>query len=87
MIQNFTIEKKKRDRLRTDIENSQSLSNDEVEEGNSANPTLSDIGSQANKRLSMQGISATKKKTTLFIPRTTLGLQPSIKSAMASKEN
>jgi hypothetical protein len=35
----------------------------------------------------MQGTSATKKKTTLFISRTTLGSQPSIKSAMTSKEN
>jgi len=55
LIQDFTIEKKKRKRLRTDIENSQSLSNDEVEEDSSADPTLSDIDSQANKRLSMQG--------------------------------
>ena len=87
LIQDFTIEKKKRKRLRTDIENSQSLSNDEVEEDSSADPTLSDIDSQANKRLSMQGTSATKKKMTLFIPRTSLGSQPSIKSAMTSKEN
>lgn len=73
LIQEFTIEKKKRNRLRTNIENSQSFSNDEIEESSSANPTLSDINSQANKRLSMQGTSATKKKTTLFISRTTLG--------------
>jgi hypothetical protein len=56
------MEKEKRKRLRTDIGNSQSLSNDEVEEGGSANPTLSDIGSKATKRLTMQGTSANRKK-------------------------
>ena len=34
----------------------------------------------------MQGTSANRKEMTLFVPRTTLGSQPSIKSAMASKE-
>ncbi|KAG6773941.1 hypothetical protein POTOM_021286 [Populus tomentosa] len=55
LIKDLTMEKEKRKRLRIDIKNSQSLSNDKVEEGDSANPTLSDIGSQANKRLTMQG--------------------------------
>ncbi|KAG6779867.1 hypothetical protein POTOM_016269 [Populus tomentosa] len=55
LIEDLTMEKEKRKRLRIDIGNSQSLSNDEVEEGDSANPTLSDIGSQANKRLAIQG--------------------------------
>ena len=86
LIEDLTMEKEKRKRLRTDIGNSQSLSNDEVEEGGSANPTLSDIGSKANKRLTTQGTSANRKKMTSFVPRTTLSSQPSIKSAMASKE-
>jgi len=34
----------------------------------------------------MQGTSANRKEMTLFVPRTTLGSQPSIKSAMTSKE-
>ncbi|KAL9380619.1 hypothetical protein Peur_026276 [Populus x canadensis] len=55
LIEDLTMKKEKRKRLRTDIGNSQSLSNDEVEEGGSVNPTLSDIGSKANKRLAMQG--------------------------------
>ncbi|KAG6753625.1 hypothetical protein POTOM_041611 [Populus tomentosa] len=84
LIEDLTIEKEKRKRLRIDIENSQSLSNDEVEEGDSANPTLSDIGSQANKRLTMQGTSANRKKMTSFVPRNTPNSQPSIKSAMPS---
>jgi hypothetical protein len=62
LIEDLTMEKEKRKRLRTDIGNSQSLSNDEVEEGGSANPTLSDIGSKATKRLTMQGTSANRKK-------------------------
>ncbi|KAJ7001847.1 hypothetical protein NC653_012061 [Populus alba x Populus x berolinensis] len=62
LIEDLTMEKEKRKRLRIDIGNSQSLSNDEVEEGDSANPTLSDIGSQANKRLAIQGTTANKKK-------------------------
>ena len=86
LIEDLTMEKEKRKRLRTDIGNSQSFSNDEVEEGGSANPTLSDIGSKANKRLTMQGTSANRKKMTSFVPRTTPSSQPSIKSAMASKE-
>ncbi|KAJ7013120.1 hypothetical protein NC653_002978 [Populus alba x Populus x berolinensis] len=56
------MEKEKRKRLRIDIGNSQSLSNDEVKKGDNANPTLSDIGSQVNKRLIMQGTSTNKKK-------------------------
>eukprot|EP00258_Populus_trichocarpa_P049868 XP_024465887.1 uncharacterized protein LOC18102381 [Populus trichocarpa] len=71
LIKDLTMEKEKRKRLRTDIGNSQSLSNDEVEEGGSANPTLSDIGSKANKRLTMQDTSANRKKMTSFVPRTT----------------
>ncbi|KAG6752285.1 hypothetical protein POTOM_044507 [Populus tomentosa] len=55
LIEDLAMEKEKRKRLRIDIENSQSLSSDEVEKGDSVNPTLSDIGSQANKRLTMQG--------------------------------
>ncbi|XP_011011287.1 PREDICTED: uncharacterized protein LOC105115911 [Populus euphratica] len=86
LIEDLTMEKEKRKRLRIDIRNSQSLSNNEVKEGDSTNPTLSDIGSQANKRLTMQGTSANRKKTTLFVPRNTPNSQPSIKSAMASKE-
>ncbi|KAJ6884723.1 hypothetical protein NC652_031661 [Populus alba x Populus x berolinensis] len=86
LIEDLAMEKEKRKRLRIDIGNSQSLSSDEVEKGDSVNPTLSDIGSQANKRLTMQSTSANRKKTTLFIPRNTPNSQPSIKSAMASKE-
>ncbi|KAG6786943.1 hypothetical protein POTOM_008564 [Populus tomentosa] len=48
LAEDLTMEKEKRKRLRIDIGNSQSLSNDEVEEGDSVNPTSSDIGSQAN---------------------------------------
>ncbi|KAJ6975638.1 hypothetical protein NC653_031465 [Populus alba x Populus x berolinensis] len=55
LIEDLAMEKEKRKRLRIDIGNSQSLSSDEVEKGDSVNPTLSDIGSQANKRLTMQG--------------------------------
>ncbi|KAJ6886572.1 hypothetical protein NC651_027058 [Populus alba x Populus x berolinensis] len=61
LIEDLAMLKEKRKRLRIDIGNSQSLSNDEVEEGDSANPTLSDIGSQSNKRLTMQGRSANKR--------------------------
>ncbi|KAJ6907905.1 hypothetical protein NC651_018369 [Populus alba x Populus x berolinensis] len=86
LIEDLTMEKEKRKRLRIDIGNSQSLSNDEVEEGDSANPTLSDIDSQANKRLTMQGTCANRKKTSLFVPRNTPNSQPNIKSAVASKE-
>ncbi|KAJ6990677.1 hypothetical protein NC653_019055 [Populus alba x Populus x berolinensis] len=86
LIEDLTMEKEKRKRLRIDIGNSQSLSNDEVKEGDIANPTLSDISSQANKILTMQDISANKKKMTLFVPRNTPNSQPNIKSAMASKE-
>ena len=68
LIEDLTMEKEKRKRLRIDIGNSQSLSNDEVEEGDSVNPTSSDIGSQASKRLTMQGTSANRKKTTSFVP-------------------
>ncbi|KAJ6907908.1 hypothetical protein NC651_018370 [Populus alba x Populus x berolinensis] len=86
LIEDLTMEKEKRKRLRIDIGNSQSLFNDEVEEGDSANPILSDIDSQANKRLTMQGTCANRKKTTLFVPRNTPNSQPNIKSAVASKE-
>nr|TKS17714.1 hypothetical protein D5086_0000010850 [Populus alba] len=51
LIEDLTMEKEKRKRLRIDIGNSQSLSNDEVEEGDSVNPTSSDIGSQAKPSL------------------------------------
>ncbi|KAJ6957759.1 hypothetical protein NC653_039657 [Populus alba x Populus x berolinensis] len=79
LIEDLTMEKEKRKRLRIDIENTQSLSNDEVEEGDSANPTFSDIGSQANKRLTVQGTSVNRKKMNLFVPRATPSSQPSIK--------
>uniref|UniRef100_A0A6N2LXX5 BED-type domain-containing protein n=1 Tax=Salix viminalis TaxID=40686 RepID=A0A6N2LXX5_SALVM len=63
------------------------VSNDEeVEEGDVANPHFGDIRSQTNRRLTMQGISTTRKRIPLFAPRTTPGSQPSIRSAMASKE-
>jgi hypothetical protein len=58
--------KKKRKRLWTDIENSQSLSNNEVEEDDNANSTSSNTSSQANKRVTMQDTSATKQKLTLL---------------------
>ncbi|KAJ6990676.1 hypothetical protein NC653_019055 [Populus alba x Populus x berolinensis] len=58
LIEDLTMEKEKRKRLRIDIGNSQSLSNDEVKEGDIANPTLSDISSQANKILTMQDITS-----------------------------
>ncbi|KAJ6862928.1 hypothetical protein NC652_039714 [Populus alba x Populus x berolinensis] len=79
LIEDLTMEKEKRKRLRIDIGNTQSLSNDEVEEGESANPTFSDIGSQANKRLTVQGTSVYRKKMNLFVPRATPSSQPSIK--------
>ena len=41
LIEDLTMEKEKRNRLRTDIRNSQIFSNDEVEEGDDANPNLS----------------------------------------------
>nr|TKS15721.1 hypothetical protein D5086_0000029670 [Populus alba] len=44
LIEDLAMEKEKRKRLRIDIGNSQSLSSDEVEKGDSVNPTLSDIG-------------------------------------------
>ena len=86
LIEDLTMEKEKRKRLRADIGNSQIFSNDEVEEGDDVNPNFSEMSSQINKRSTMQGTSATRRKMTLFAPRTTPGSQPSIKSAMASKE-
>ena len=53
LIEDLTMEKEKIKRLRIDIGNTQSLSNDEVEEGDIANPTFSDIGLQENKRLTV----------------------------------
>ncbi|KAG5251579.1 Zinc finger, BED-type [Salix suchowensis] len=73
--------------VRTDIGNYQSVSNDEeVEEGDATNPHSGDIRSQTNRRLTMQGTSTARRRIHLFAPRTTLGSQPSIRSAMASKE-
>ncbi|KAJ7001860.1 hypothetical protein NC653_012061 [Populus alba x Populus x berolinensis] len=48
LIEDLTMEKEKRKRLRIDIGNSQSLSNDEVEEGDSANPTLNGWSNRRN---------------------------------------
>ena len=84
MIDDLTMEKDKRKRLRTDIGNSQSFSNDEVEEGNNDNPHSSEMSSQKKKTSTMT--SAARKKMISFPPRTVPGSQPSIKSAMASKE-
>ena len=53
LIKDLTMEKKKRKKLRTDIENFQTFSNDEVEEGDDANPNLSEMNSQTNKILTM----------------------------------
>ena len=57
LIEDLTMEKEKRKRLRTDIGNSQTFSNDEAKEGDDANPNFSEMGSQINKRLKMQGTS------------------------------
>ena len=87
LIDDMTAEKERRKRVRTDIGNYQSVSNDEeVEECDAANPHLGDIRSQTNRRLTMQGTTTTRRRIPLFAPRTTPGLQPSIRSAMASKE-
>ena len=50
MIDDLTMERDKRKRHRTDIGNSQSFSNDEVEEGDDDNPHSSDMSSQKKKR-------------------------------------
>ena len=84
MIDDLAMERDKRKRLRTDIGNSQSFSNDEVEEGNNDNPHSSQMSSQKKKTSTMT--SAARKKMISFPPRTVPGSQTSIKSAMASKE-
>ncbi|KAG5241741.1 transcription factor/ chromatin remodeling BED-type(Zn) [Salix suchowensis] len=74
-------------RIRTDIGNSQSASNDEeIAEGDAANPRSGDIRSQTSRRTTVQGTSASRRRIPLFAPRTTPGSQPSIRSAMATKE-
>ena len=50
LIDDLTMEKEKRKRLRADIGNSQIFSNDEVEEGDDVSPNLSVMSSQINKR-------------------------------------
>ena len=49
LIDDLTMEKDKRKRLRINIENSQSFSNDEVEECDNDNPHLSDMSSQKKR--------------------------------------
>ena len=49
LIEDLTVEKDKRKRVRTDIGNSQSFSNDEVEEGDNDNPHSSDMSSQKKR--------------------------------------
>uniref|UniRef100_A0A6N2K815 BED-type domain-containing protein n=1 Tax=Salix viminalis TaxID=40686 RepID=A0A6N2K815_SALVM len=74
--------KERRKRIRTDIGNSQSASNDEeIAEGDAANPR-----SQTSRRTTVQGTSTSGRRIPLFAPRTTPGSQPSIRSAMATKE-
>uniref|UniRef100_A0A6N2K340 BED-type domain-containing protein n=1 Tax=Salix viminalis TaxID=40686 RepID=A0A6N2K340_SALVM len=85
LLDDMTTEKRKR--VRSDIGNYQSVSNDEeVGEGDAANPHSGDTRSQTNRRLTVQGTSTTRRRMPLFAPRTTPGSQPSIRSAMASKE-
>ncbi|KAG5241726.1 zinc finger protein [Salix suchowensis] len=87
LLEDMTTEKEKRKGVRTDIGNYQSVSNDEeVGEGDAANPHSGDSRSQTNRRLTMQGTSTTRRRMSLFAPRTTPGSQPSIRSEMASKE-
>uniref|UniRef100_A0A6N2LQL2 BED-type domain-containing protein n=1 Tax=Salix viminalis TaxID=40686 RepID=A0A6N2LQL2_SALVM len=79
MVDEMTTEKERRKRIRTDIGNSQSASNDEeIAEG--------DIRSQTSRRTTVQGTSTSGRRIPLFAPRTTPGSQPSIRSAMATKE-
>uniref|UniRef100_A0A6N2KJG0 BED-type domain-containing protein n=1 Tax=Salix viminalis TaxID=40686 RepID=A0A6N2KJG0_SALVM len=78
MVDEMTTEKERRKRIRTDIGNSQSASNDEeIAEG--------DIRSQTSRRTTVQN-NTSGRRIPLFAPRTTPGSQPSIRSAMATKE-
>uniref|UniRef100_A0A6N2MSJ5 BED-type domain-containing protein n=1 Tax=Salix viminalis TaxID=40686 RepID=A0A6N2MSJ5_SALVM len=87
LVDDMTMEKERRKRIRTDIEKSQSASNDEeIEEGDAANPRSGDIHSQTSRRMTVQGTSTSGRRIPLFAPRTTPGSQPSIRSAMATKE-
>ncbi|KAG5252461.1 zinc finger protein [Salix suchowensis] len=87
LVDDMTIEKERRKRIRTDIGNSQSASNDEeIEEGDAANPRSGDIRSQTSRRMTVQGTSTSGRRIPLFAPQTTPGSQPSIRSAMATKE-
>ncbi|KAG5241831.1 zinc finger protein [Salix suchowensis] len=87
LVDDMTMEKERRKRIRTDIGNSQSGSNDEeIEEGDAANPRSGDTRSQTSRRMTVQGTSTSGRRIPLFPPRTTPGSQPSIRSAMATKE-
>uniref|UniRef100_A0A6N2KIC4 BED-type domain-containing protein n=1 Tax=Salix viminalis TaxID=40686 RepID=A0A6N2KIC4_SALVM len=87
LVDEMTMEKERRKRIRTDIGNSQSASNDEeIAEGDAANPRSGDIRSQTSRRTTVQGTSTSGRRIPLFAPRTTPGSQPSIRSAMATKE-
>lgn len=87
LVDDMTMEKERRKRIRTDIGNSQSASNDEeIAEGDAANPRSGDIRSQTSRRTTVQGTSTSGRRIPLFAPRTTPGSQPSIRSAMATKE-
>lgn len=86
LVDEMTMEKERRKRIRTDIGNSQSASNDEeIAEGDAANPRSGDIRSQTSRRTTVQGTSTSGRRIPLFAPRTTPGSQPSIRSAMATK--
>ena len=87
VVDDMTMEKERRKRIRTDIGNAQSVFNDEeVEEGAAANSRSGDIRSQTSRRTTVQGTSTSRRRIPLFAPRTIPGSQPSIRSAMASKE-
>uniref|UniRef100_A0A6N2MQE4 BED-type domain-containing protein n=1 Tax=Salix viminalis TaxID=40686 RepID=A0A6N2MQE4_SALVM len=87
LLEDMTTEKEKRKRVRTDIGTYQSASNDEeVGEGDAANPHSGDSRSQTNRGLTVQGTSTARRRMPLFAPRTNPGSQPSIRNAMAFKE-
>ncbi|KAG5233223.1 DNA binding protein [Salix suchowensis] len=66
MVDEMTMEKERRKRLRTDIGSSQSASNDEeIAEGDAANPR-----SQTSRRTTVQGTSTSGRRIPLFAPRT-----------------
>ncbi|KAJ6990673.1 hypothetical protein NC653_019055 [Populus alba x Populus x berolinensis] len=74
LIEDLTMEKEKRKRLRIDIGNSQSLSNDEVKEGDIANPTLNEWLNRRN--VPVMNFLAYSPRGTIFLKSVnTSGLQ------------